>query len=65
MTAKHFKALADYIRQANNWNKPENQFNAEHLNILARFCKEQNPAFKKQQWLDYIAGTCGTKGGRK
>ena len=33
------------------------------VEVLAAFCKRQNYAFKKERWIDYIAGECGPNGG--
>ena len=66
MSKKQFVALADSIREHNRLAK----FNAEHafaddqLAALARFCASENPRFKRERWLDYIAGECGPNGGR-
>ena len=30
---------------------------------LADFCKQQNPEFKRDRWIGYIAGTNGPSGG--
>src|SRR4029077_4184713 len=29
-----------------------------------RFCASENPRFKRERWLDYIAGRCGPKRGK-
>ena len=65
MTKKHFIRLADHIRMVNKWDPPAEHFTPKHLDVLATFCKEQNPQFNRTRWLDYIAGTCGPNGGRK
>ena len=58
MTKKHFIALADAIRNY------EHGFNLNQLNAIADFCEKQNPQFKRERWLSYIAGTCGKNGGK-
>lgn len=65
MTKKHFIELADYIKMHNQSAKHEqaNPFLADHLETLARFCTHQNYDFKKERWLSYIAGECGSNGG--
>ena len=35
------------------------------LPVLADFCQAQNPNFKRDRWLGYIAGECGPYGGVK
>jgi hypothetical protein len=65
MSKKHFVALADLIREHNrlaNFNG-ENAFTEDQLATLARFCASENPRFKRERWLDYIAGDCGPNGG--
>jgi hypothetical protein len=74
MSKKDFIALADEIREHNR--VAENAlihtgvpgitpFRSEHLAMLAAFCKSQNPAFMRDRWLGYIAGTNGKNGGAK
>lgn len=58
MTKKQFIALADVIRD------DINDFHQNTIERLADFCQSQNPAFKRQRWLDYIAGKCGPNGGK-
>jgi hypothetical protein len=66
MTKKHLVALADSIREHNRVAKfnGETVFTANQLATLARFCASENPRFKRERWLDYIAGHCGPNGGR-
>jgi len=69
MSKKHFIALADAIREHNA--KVDRSFpgyttcmfNESQIMALANFCKSQNPDFKRDRWLGYIAGTCGKNGG--
>jgi hypothetical protein len=65
MSKKHFVALADSIREHNRVARlnSENAFTADQLAALARFCVSENPRFKRERWLDYIAGQCGPNGG--
>lgn len=56
MTKKHFVKLADAVRGKG--------FTKNQLEILADFCKGENPNFKKDLWLDYIDGLCGPSGGK-
>jgi hypothetical protein len=65
MTKKNFVALADSIREHNRLAKfnSENAFSDDQLAALARFCASENPRFKRERWLDYIAGECGPNGG--
>ena len=73
MTKKHFIQLADELRGTRPMLSEfddEDQYRACYeqwrMNVLmlARFCKRQNPAFKKERWLSYIDGECGPSGGR-
>jgi hypothetical protein len=66
MTKKNFVALADSIREHNRLAKlnGENVFTGDQLVALARFCALENTRFKRERWLDYIAGECGPNGGR-
>ena len=67
MTKKHFVALADSIREHNRVARfnGEKAFTQEQLAALARFCASQNPRFKRERWLNYVAGECGPNGGMK
>jgi hypothetical protein len=57
MSKKHFIALADHIKTAHVL------FTAEHLEVLADFCKSQNYHFNRSRWFGYIRGECGSSGG--
>lgn len=62
MTKKDFIALADTVREiACQSGQPLNEY---QIGKLADFCQSQNPLFKRQLWLDYIAGKCGPGGGK-
>ena len=61
MTKQHFIALADAIKDHNLRNY--SPLNHEQIEMLCRFCATQNPNFKRDRWLDYIAGKCGKNGG--
>jgi len=65
MSKKHFIELADMIRQANSEPRSPQRpmFDAAAIDRLARYCASQNPNFKRDRWLDYIAGRCGKNGG--
>ena len=69
MTKKTFIALADAIREHNSYAKvrpkPFLPFNEMHISALADFCQSQNPDFKRDRWLGYIAGTNGQNGGAR
>ena len=66
MGKKEFIALADRIKMHNSMNKGTPvEFTWEHLNVLATFCDAQNPAFKRERWMSYIAGKCGPSGGKR
>jgi hypothetical protein len=55
MTKQDFIALADHIK-----NNPVDYWS---VGKLADFCYQQNPAFNRDRWLGYIAGTNGKNGG--
>lgn len=65
MTKKYFIALADAIKE-NNKQKGLRvaSFTPGQIDILAKFCKSQNPAFNKERWIDHINGKCGPNGGK-
>lgn len=69
LTKKDFIHLADSIRENNRRalgaEKDRVLFDANQLETLADFCQESNPNFKRDRWLDYIAGHCGPNGGAK
>ena len=69
MTKKHFIELADAIRRFNadyigraHYNDSP-AFTDAQISALADFCQSQNPDFKRDRWLGYIAGTNGKLGG--
>jgi hypothetical protein len=66
MTKKQFVTLADSIREHNRlakFNGENAAFTVDQLAALARFCASENTRFKRERWLDYIAGRCGPNGG--
>jgi len=67
MSKKDFIALADAIRDHNKRpayaGEAKAMFSADQIATLADFCQSQNPLFKRERWLDYIAGKCGKNGG--
>lgn len=65
MSKQDFIALADAIRAHNKWHVSDHTpiFGPAHLKALAGFCRDRNGAFKKDRWMDYIAGECGPNGG--
>jgi hypothetical protein len=58
MTKQVLIALADTIIDS------PLPFSPAHIKALADFCEAQNPNFKRERWLDYIAGKCGANGGK-
>lgn len=75
MSKKDFIALADAIRRHNakagqcslaelgsELNSP---FNSAQLETIANVCSYSNPAFNRERWLGYIAGTNGPSGGAR
>lgn len=64
MSKCDFVALADVIREFNSFApNPVNAFSSQQINRLADFCQSQNGNFKRDRWLEYIAGNCGKNGG--
>jgi hypothetical protein len=65
MSKKDFIALADSIKAHNKWAGLDDisPFRKQHIDVLADFCQSQNPRFKRDRWLAYIAGECGPNGG--
>ena len=65
MTKKHFIALADMIRDFNADAESigQRKFDANQIELMAAFCKQQNYQFNESRWLSYIAGECGPNGG--
>ena len=69
MSKRDFVSLADAIRQdlcgfrmVYDENTPDVSV-AKVVDMLARFCKHQNYAFKEDRWRSYLAGECGPNGG--
>jgi hypothetical protein len=68
MSKKHFIALADAIRWANNRatlldiSKP---YGTDAIEDLADFCQAQNSNFNRERWLGYIADTNDKNGGKR
>ena len=60
MTKKHFIALANAIRVHND-NFPTRKFSAEQINVLARFCNEQNSQFNWNRWIGFCSPIQTTK----
>jgi len=54
MTKKHFISLADFIRSYQCSDNPKLQ--PAQIEMLASFCRQHNPNFNRERWLDYIAG---------
>ena len=61
MSKKDFIALADFMRE--NW--PYSGTEQQQNETMAEFLQMQNPRFKRDRWLGYIAGTNGKNGGSK
>lgn len=68
MEKRHFIALADMIREYNSKRIEDNAieyvFDSLHIKALADFCEAQNPSFKRDRWMAYIAGEVGRNGGK-
>lgn len=66
MNKKLLISLANLIRDHNaavRAGHSQSAFDGEHISTLADFCARENPAFKRDRWVDYIAGKCGPNGG--
>ena len=63
MTKKNFIALADRLAEWQD-NESIETFSERQIQMLADFCKSQNPRFDRSRWLAYIAGECGPNGGK-
>lgn len=67
MTKKHFITLADHIRTSNDiaaFGGIPPIYPETAIMALAEYCQSQNSNFKRDRWLDYIAGKCGKNGGK-
>lgn len=71
MNKKKLIALADAIKRHNatklncfGKNAQRMLFNDEQLSTLADFLQASNPLFKRELWLNYVAGNCGSNGGK-
>ena len=62
MTKKDFIALANYLRHTCGYCEA---FTPRQIEHLADFCHSQNPAFKRERWVAFIAGQCGPNGGAR
>jgi hypothetical protein len=69
LTKKDFIRLADYLTDESLATycgmTPERSNLAALREHLANFCRASNPAFKRERWLDYVAGKCGPNGGKR
>lgn len=61
MTKQDFVALADAIRDGR---RRIDYLDRDLLAVLADFCANRNPAFKRERWLAYVRGECGPNGGQ-
>lgn len=64
MNKKHFIALANAIRDMHTHDDGESLELAEVIRVIGDCCQSQNPRFNRQRWEDYIAGKCGSNGGK-
>lgn len=66
MTKKHFIELANVIKGYNRDDNPiaVGSFNDTQIDVLATFCRQVNPRFNRERWINYIKGECGPNGGR-
>jgi hypothetical protein len=63
MSKKDFIALGILVRDTTRNGEPV--FSQTAIYALADFCATQNPLFKRDRWLNFIAGHCGPAGGAK
>lgn len=77
MTKENFIALADALKTRNpvynrgvgdslyteGYEAGRVSHHSEIVDLLADFCRSQNPQFNRERWLAYIAGECGPNGG--
>jgi len=61
MSKKHFIALAETIIHHNRFSSEP--FTEGQISVLADFCGSENPNFKRDRWLSFIAGEVGPNGG--
>ncbi len=59
MSKKDFIGLADALRPSYRAGALR-KMDAE---AVADFLADNNPLFKRERWLDYLAGVCGPNGG--
>ena len=59
LTKRVLISLADTIRNAHD------PFSKEQIEQLASFCSKHNPYFKRERWIRYINGECGSNGGAR
>jgi hypothetical protein len=64
MTKKNFIALADALRATKPDNLSELAQWSLDVSAIADCLQRQNPAFKRERWLDYIHGERGPNGGK-
>ena len=60
MSKKHFIALALVVRGMLS----RGEISDNGIKALADFCRDQNSAFMRERWVDFIYGRCGSNGGR-
>lgn len=65
MSKKHFIGLADAIRQHQRAAAASqaNPFEDDHLQMLERWMRSENPNFNQGRWRGYVEGRCGPSGG--
>jgi hypothetical protein len=58
MSKKDFVALADHLKEYRDQVTPDIQL------ALICFCREANPNFMPDRWVNYLNGKCGKNGGK-
>lgn len=59
MSKKDFIALGSLVQEM----RQEGDITTAGINTLANFCQVQNLLFKRDRWLDFVAGKVGPNGG--
>lgn len=60
MTKKDFIGLADALRQSYR----DGALRIKDAEVVADFLQSQNPNFKRERWMEYLAGIVGPNGGK-
>ena len=67
VSKKDFIALADALRESRPlFGQKDNRLKQwqQDVETVAQACQSSNPRFMRERWLGYIAGECGSNGGK-